>query len=263
MSAPVVASGSGRGAEDEGGDAAPSQKQLEELSKLVAELQVEMRGGGKKGRKKDKKRRGSRERRRRRKGSSSSASSRGRRGKSRSSSSRSSRRRRRSGSSGSSSEFIRWKTKGRNKRVAAGKLSRLDVEKFKTGRSALLGFAQKHPGALTAHFLQLVRMKMRGAAGVVKETKQLRDVDVSSYVSTGSMGLTELRDIREAATLGAVLDAVNRSEVSTALDIIVMRLQALQAAKRKGGSWDKASKVELIPEPGADMMAAGVSGLVS
>ena len=42
-----------------------------------------------------------------------------------------------------------------------------------------------------------------------------------------------------------------------------MRLQALATAKRKGGSWEKASKIELIAETGADVMAAGVSGIAS
>jgi len=59
------------------------------------------------------------------------------------------------------------------------------------------------------------------------------------------------------------MDAVNRKDLSTAMDILVMRLQALAAAKRKGGSWEKAAKVELIAEPGTDCMAAGVSGLAA
>ena len=42
-----------------------------------------------------------------------------------------------------------------------------------------------------------------------------------------------------------------------------MRLQSLAMAKKKGGSWEKASKVELIAESGADLSAAGVSGLGS
>ena len=75
--------------------------------------------------------------------------------------------------------------------------------------------------------------------------------------------MTELRDQREALTLASILDLVQRDEVARALDVLVMRLQALAAAKKKGGSWEKASKVELISEAGTDTLASGLSGLIS
>ena len=158
---------------------------------------------------------------------------------------------------------MRWKDKGRSRKVSAGQVAKIDLEKFKSGRSALLAFAHKHPGALTAHFLQAVRMKVKGASGVVNKSGQLREVDMSSYLLNGGLGLTEIRDSREAVTLGSVMDAVNRRDLSRAMDIISMRLQALATAKRKGGSWEEASKIELIAETGADVMAAGVSGIAS
>ena len=73
--------------------------------------------------------------------------------------------------------------------------------------------------------------------------------------------MTELRDQREALTLSAIMDAINRRELATAADILVSRLVALQFAKRKGGSWEKAAKLELIPEPGTEYGPAGLSGL--
>ena len=74
--------------------------------------------------------------------------------------------------------------------------------------------------------------------------------------------MTELRDQREAQTLASVLDSVNDGDMSRAMDIVVCRLLALQQAKKKGGSWEKASKMELIPEPGGDMGPTGVLGLL-
>lgn len=216
-------------------EATPSAKQLEELIRLVAELQVKMSGGGSKKSPKDKERwrRRSCDRRRRRRGGSSS-SSRGRRREGRSSSSRGRRRRSCSGSS-RSSECTRWQARGRNRKLAPGKINKL--------------------GALPAHLLQLVRLRLKGAAGVIRETKPLRDVGVSSYISSGSIGLSGLRDLREAATLEAVLGTFIRAALSSALGVVVTRLQALQASTWKGGGSEIASKVLLVPEPGASVMA--------
>ena len=142
-------------------------------------------------------------------------------------------------------------------------MAQLDMEKFKAGRAALLAFARQHPGALTAHFLAQVLARVRGAAGRVTETKQLRDVSVMDWIQGGHSSLTELRDVREATTLASILDGVNREEIAAALDILTMRLHALMAAKSKGGSWDKASKFELIPTSGGDLLPAGLSGVAS
>ena len=67
--------------------------------------------------------------------------------------------------------------------------------------------------------------------------------------------------VRDAFTLASILDLVQRDEIAHALDVLVMRLQALAAAKKKGGSWEKASKVELIS--GTDTLASGLSGMIS
>ena len=87
---------------------------------------------------------------------------------------------------------------------------------------------------------------------------------MSSFVGVNNgLGLSELRDQREALTLSAVLDCVQRKQLSQALDIICMRLQALALAKKKGGSWEKASKVELVADSSVDTLPAGLSGLAS
>ena len=114
-------------------------------------------------------------------------------------------------------------------------MQRLDQEKWKGGRSGLVSFAQRHPGAFTAHFVNLCRCKLLGAAELCKETRDLRTVDLQSWV-TNHAGYTETRDVREATTLAYIFDCVNRREISMALDALVMRLTAMQKAKRKGSS---------------------------
>jgi hypothetical protein len=65
------------------------------------------------------------------------------------------------------------------------------------------------------------------------------------------------------ALTACILDAVNWKCVDEALDILVMRLHALQAAKQKGGSWEKASRLELIPASGVKLLPAGLSGMAA
>jgi len=163
-----------------------------------------------------------------------------------------------SASSASKVKPLRWEERGSNKQVSPAKLARTDIEKFKK-RSDLLVYAELHPGALAAHLLNLVRVK--SMKGQVSESKQLRQVDVSSYVANGHMGLTDLRDTREATTLALAIDYVNRSQFEKAMDVLTMRLVALSKAKSKGGSWEKAQRGELIPEPGHEMAPTGMSGL--
>ena len=97
---------------------------------------------------------------------------------------------------------------------------------------------------------------------MIRYSKDLSDVDVSGWVQSGGTGLSEKRDLREALTLAQILDAVTKKDVARALDILVMRVQALQRAKAvKGGDWDKAAKLELIPEPGSELLPAGLLSL--
>lgn len=72
---------------------------------------------------------------------------------------------------------------------------------------------------------------------------QLREPSVTAWAHQFS-GLTEIRDIKEVVTLSEVLDAVNRREIAQAMDIVCQRILAIQAAKTKGGSWEKAEAIE-------------------
>ena len=153
-----------------------------------------------------------------------------------------------------------WKHKAKSRPVGAKTLARIDGEKFKR-RSDLLRFAAEHKGALSANFLAAVRFKM--GKGQVNNSKQLTQVPVAEWASSSSSsGLTEVRDVREAQTLAAAMEALNLSDLSRAMDILAMRLMALQRAKAKGGSWEKAQQLELIPLPGSEVGPAGLGQLL-
>ena len=138
----------------------------------------------------------------------------------------------------------------------------MDYEKYKTA-AMLRSFHVRYPGALTAHFLHQVRQRMRGASGVATNAKELKDVCLAEFVSGGYTGLTEVRDVREAATIAQVVDLLNKKLPERAVDVLVMRLQAVMKAKIKGGNWENAMKMELIGETSGDLLPAGVSALIS
>ena len=110
-------------------------------------------------------------------------------------------------------------------------------------RGDLVAYAAKHPGALTAHFLAGVYARL--SKGTVTRTSQLRDVSVSAWAHQFT-GLTEIRDMKEVLTLAEILDAVNRKEIARALDVLCQRILAIQSAKAKGGTWEKAEAIELV-----------------
>ena len=90
----------------------------------------------------------------------------------------------------------------------------------------------------------------------------MRKVPYVRYITSDSFGLTELRDKREALTLATIMDHINKDSLSEACDIIASRLLALQEAKSKGGTWEKAATKELIPLPGASgLQPSGLSSL--
>ena len=208
--------------------------ELQKLADVVNSLRSEIEEG------KVKKKKGKKKRSKGRKRSSSSNSS--------SDSSRSS----------SSSSFVKWKMNGKSRKVSAVNMGKVDTKKFKK-RSDLLIFAAKHPGALTANFINALRQKlMKG--GIVR-TSQLRDIEMTEFVTTGAAGLKEVRDRREALTILQSMDFINQGEVEKAMDVLAMRVTALLEAKASGGTWDKAAKKELIPEESAGIAPAGLTGL--
>jgi hypothetical protein len=87
---------------------------------------------------------------------------------------------------------------------------------------------------------------MRLSKGHVTKSGQLREASVASWAGQYT-GLTEVRDLREVMTLANIMDSINRREMAQAMDVLSQRIVAIQLAKRKGGSWDKAELVELVP----------------
>ena len=215
---------------------------IQELKSLMGQEKDPKRSGSRSKKKKKKKRKGSRKRKKK-KGSSSGSS------RSRSSSS----------SSGSSSSGpLRWRENGKNRKVRAKELTRLDGEKFKkTGD--VIAYAESHPGALGAFFLAAIYQRM--TKGLLTESKQLRDVNCSQWAAAHS-GLQEMRDLREVQTLCMILDILNRRQLSKAIDALSQRVLAIQQAKRKDGKWEKAEMLELLPPTGTSLVPAGMRSLL-
>ena len=158
-------------------------------------------------------------------------------------------------SSSSSSAYLRWRgPKAKSRRVDPAQERKLETEKFKA-KGDLLAFAAKHPGALSGYFLAMVHRKL--SHGRLTETKQLRHASVTTWAQAHS-GLTELRDQREVQTLALVMDLINAQDLATAMDVLAQRIIAIQRAKAKGGSWEKAEAAELLAGTGGGVAAGGL-----
>eukprot|EP00435_Cladocopium_sp_Y103_P064058 s576_g25.t1 len=228
-----------------GGGNSPSNAELKALEAAVAQLQQlaitnrsekkkDKSKKSKKSKKKDKKSKHKKKKRGRRSSTSSSSSSRSSRSRSRSSSSSSS-------ASTGKSKPLKWQEKGKDRRVSYAELSHVEQLKLKK-KGDLLAFAAKSPGALTAHFLASVHARL--SKGTMSRSSQLREASAVSWAHQFS-GLSEVRDLKEVLTLCEILDHINRREIARALDILCQRIVAIQAAKAKGGSWEKAEALEL------------------
>ena len=132
----------------------------------------------------------------------------------------------------------------------------METEKFRA-RGDLLAFAAKHPGALSGYFLAMIHRKL--SQGRLQRTGQLRNVSTTAWAAQYT-GLTEQRDLKEVMTLATVVDLVNARDLAAAMDVLCQRVVAIQRAKVKGGSWEKAETVDLVMLPSAGMSAP--SGLL-
>ena len=74
-------------------------------------------------------------------------------------------------------------------------------------------------------------------------------------------GLNDIRDLREIQTLARAFDHIQLNEVAQALDVLTARIQAIQIAKMKGSSWEKAERGELLPMGGTVVAPSGVLSL--
>jgi len=134
---------------------------------------------------------------------------------------------------------------------------RLHQTKFRN-RAELMTFAARHPGALSAFFL--TTCKQQSSGGKVSTRNELKNVSTVAW-ATRHATVTDVRDIKEVLTLCAIMDQINQDTLPTAMDIASQRVLAIQKAKCKGGSWEKAGNVELVVPPGEMQTAAGMQKL--
>ncbi|CAE8581762.1 unnamed protein product, partial [Polarella glacialis] len=153
--------------------------------------------------------------------------------------------------SSSKKGMVRWRSEGKDRKIESSQLYKIDQVKFKK-RADLLAFAAKHPGALTASFINTLRLKM--AKPGIRRTKDLRDVQLADLIGASQSGLSKVRDVREATTLLTAMDLLNRRDFERAMDVLSMRVMALQQAKAKGGSWEKAASAVCRIAAGAAAM---------
>jgi len=148
---------------------------------------------------------------------------------------------------------------GKDRAVSAAEQMKLEQVKFKK-KGDLLTFAAKHPGALSGFFLAGVYAKLSKGL-MLTRSKQLRAASVAAWVDRA--GLTGVRDVREVLTLGYVMDCISKKELAQAMDILAQRILAIQSAKRKGGTWERAEMLELTPTSGAAMAPGGMLQLTA
>ena len=231
--------------------------QMDAMAKAISELKA-LAGGTEKSKKKDKK--NSKKKKDKKKKSKKKKHKKSKGVDTSSSSSDSDKSSSSNGSSGSSrSDGLRWGYKAKTKDIQVADLHALEQVKFKQ-KGALAAYAAAHPGALTANFLAGIFARL--SKGRLKKSSQLRQADVVAWVSQYS-GLTEVRDVREALTLGEAMNCVNRKEISRAMDIMTQRILAIQTAKLKGGSWEKAMNIELVAASGASLCTPAMLALTS
>ena len=87
---------------------------------------------------------------------------------------------------------------------------------------------------MTAHFLNTIRMRMRGATGMLKRTKQLRDESLAEWIRRTARRTRGT--FARSSHLATIIDHVNRKDLQRACDTLVMRAQAIVKAKGQGGS---------------------------
>jgi hypothetical protein len=136
---------------------------------------------------------------------------------------------------------------------------RLESQKF-NAKGDLLAFASRHPGALSGFFLSMCHRKL--SHGRVQDSRELRTVSVSGWAQQFA-GLTELRDQKEVQHLALCMDLINGRDLEQAMDLLAQRISAVQMAKRKGGSWEKAENIELLAGPRMGSAAGGILKLTA
>merc|ERR1712086_221142 len=92
----------------------------------------------------------------------------------------------------------------------------------------------------------MYQLRLRMHQGPPASMKDLYAVDAGVWAATAS-GLKEVRDQREVALLSRVLTLMNNKKNVEAADLACQRVREVLAAKRQGGSWEKAELISLLP----------------
>lgn len=205
-------------------------KEVLAVKEVLAKLKIPER------RSTSKKRKAKKGTRRRRRGSSSSSGSGSASSRSASRSSR--------GSEEARRRYPRWVPKG-DRKVAfdSEMLTRSEVLHFRK-RKDLLSFANRHPGALGAHFLLQVRRRLMRP--LPENSSELRETDPTAWAMTQA-DLKEVRDLCEVQLLSRLLMDINSDRLASAVDLLVMRIREIRMAKAQGGTWEKAGAISLMP----------------
>jgi hypothetical protein len=59
------------------------------------------------------------------------------------------------------------------------------------------------------------------------------------------------------------MDLINSRDLEQAMDLLAQRILAVQRAKMKGGSWEKAENIELLAGPSMGSAAGGILKLTA
>jgi hypothetical protein len=84
--------------------------------------------------------------------------------------------------------------------------------------------------------------------GPPHDYKELYKTDVGVWAQReGLIGLKEMRDQREVQILARTLTLLNQQKWGEAADTIAQRIREVLAAKKQGGTWEKAELLSLLP----------------
>ena len=94
-----------------------------------------------------------------------------------------------------------------------------------------------------------------GGGGNPTTFKELREVDCTHW-ATSMVPLKDVRDQKEVRLFAKLLLELGHKNFDSAADLMAMRIREILMAKRDGGSWEKASILDM--GPGAHAMQAQV-----
>lgn len=160
--------------------------------------------------------------------------------------------RRRSSSSTRRSRGHRKKRRRRSGSSSESGDSRRSPFRFASSRDAALKLHEKNPGKLARDALRQVELLMAGTSlvhGASSSAASGPQPIMTPYFLTHLLPKVKsnVRSVREARTVCAVLDVMVLGNVPAAMDILVQRLKAIEKACDDGNSWDGAKFLELIP----------------